>query len=456
LKQEILVGQTDYTVLVLIRTTAGAPATALTEASVDIAYARVETDNDVTTTDVTPAALAALTTAHTDWGLEEVSATDHPGLYRLDIADAVFASGAWSAVVSVVGTGLDPCQIEFILVNHSPFSAVADILTDTGTTLQGELDAIEADVDAILVDTNEVQISLAAGGLIESMVDDLQTEVDGIQADTEDIQARLPAALVGGRIDATVDGTGLEAGAAAVIADAVWDEAIAGHAGAGSTGEALSDAGAAGTPPTVIEIRQEMDANSTQLAAIVADTNEVQISLAAGGLIESLVDDIPAILADTNELQTDWVDGGRLDLILDARASQTSVNTVDDLLDTELPALTTAVADLPTNAELATALGTADDAVLAAIAALNNLSAAQVATEVADALGTDTYAEPTGVPAATAALATKLGYVFMALRNRIDVTTTKKTFYDDGGAAEWEKDLSDDGTTYQESEGNAI
>ncbi len=79
---------------------------------------------------------------------------------------------------------------------------------------------------------------------------------------------------------------------------------------------------------------------------------------------------ITSILADTNELQTDWVNGGRLDLILDARASQTSVDTIDDFLDLELPALTVAVADLPTNAELATALGTADDAVLTAIADL--------------------------------------------------------------------------------------
>lgn len=69
--------------------------------------------------------------------------------------------------------------------------------------------------------------------------------------------------------------------------------------------------------------------------------------------------EIAAVLADTNELQTDWANGGRLDLILDARSSQTSVD------------------DLPTNAELATALGTADDAVLAAIP-----SAATVATAV--------------------------------------------------------------------------
>lgn len=49
-------------------------------------------------------------------------------------------------------------------------------------------------------------------------------------------------------------------------------------------------------------------------------------------------------------------------------------------------ALQTSVDDLPTNAELATALGTADDATLAAIAALNNLSAAQVNAEVDTAL----------------------------------------------------------------------
>lgn len=95
-------------------------------------------------------------------------------------------------------------------------------------------------------------------------------------------------------------------------------------------------------------------------------------------------------------------------------------------------------------------------ALKALIDALNDLSAAQVNTEVLDVLNTDTFAEPTGVPGATVTLATKIGYLYMALRNQVDVTSTKKTFYDDGGVAEWEKDLSDNGTTYSESEGNAI
>jgi hypothetical protein len=65
--------------------------------------------------------------------------------------------------------------------------------------------ALATNVDAILTDTGTT----------------LQAELDGIQADTEDIQARLPAALVGGRIDATVDATGMESGATAAIRDAI-------------------------------------------------------------------------------------------------------------------------------------------------------------------------------------------------------------------------------------------
>lgn len=65
-----------------------------------------------------------------------------------------------------------------------------------------------------------------------------------------------------------------------------------------------------------------------------------------------------AIVADTNELQTDWADGGRLDLILDARASatalatlQTTANTIDDFLDTEIAAIKTVTDKLNTGLE---------------------------------------------------------------------------------------------------------
>lgn len=124
MKQEVKIGQTDYSVFVLIRDTNGAAKTALVYTDIDIAYARMETDNDATTSDVTPATLASLTAAHSDWGFLLVSDTDHPGLYRLDIADAVFATGAWSSVVSITGTGLDPTHIEFVLVPSDPYTGV--------------------------------------------------------------------------------------------------------------------------------------------------------------------------------------------------------------------------------------------------------------------------------------------------------------------------------------------
>lgn len=66
---------------------------------------------------------------------------------------------------------------------------------------------------------------------------------------------------------------------------------------------------------------------------------------------------------------------------------------------------------------------------------------------------TDTFAEMTGAPAATATLADKIGYLYMVLRNKMTVTASAKTFFDDAGTAEWSKSLTDDGTTYTENEG---
>lgn len=54
---------------------------------------------------------------------------------------------------------------------------------------------------------------------------------------------------------------------AAETADAVWDEALAGHLSAGSTGEALDGAGGGGTPPTAAEIADEVWAKDVSAVA---------------------------------------------------------------------------------------------------------------------------------------------------------------------------------------------
>lgn len=107
--EEILIGTVDRTILVYIAdpaSTDGSGKTGLAHSAITVSYTRVETDNDVINTDVTSSlsALTSLTDAHADWGWKEVSATLAPGLYRLDVADAVFASGAWYAVLYVMIT----------------------------------------------------------------------------------------------------------------------------------------------------------------------------------------------------------------------------------------------------------------------------------------------------------------------------------------------------------------
>lgn len=203
---------------------------------------------------------------------------------------------------------------------------------------------------------------------------------------------------------------------AASIASLVWDEdVVSSHTTANSAGWSLNNAhaGADMAYSTAVAIKAKTDnlpaspaatgdipsaatvasqvrtelttelgridvATSTRLAAAsysappsaatISSTvwAETSRTLTAFGFTVTTSDssNISSILADTNELQTDWANGGRLDLILDARSSQTSVD------------------DLPTNAELATALAGADDAVLAAIAALSVPTATQVADAV--------------------------------------------------------------------------
>lgn len=243
--EDILIGTTDRTVLVFVpdpASTTGQGKTGLVAANITVTYTRVETDNDVVHTDVTASMnnLAALTDAHNDWGWLEVSATLSKGLYRLDLADAVFAAGAWYAVVQVtITTGtaaatpkafrlvarndLDGVRLGLTALPNAAANAAGGLPISTAGAL--DLDGQRADVAAILVDTG--------------------TTLDG----------RIPAALVSGRMDASVGAMAadvvtasaiaanaigaseLAADAVAEIADGVWDEAVSGHSVSGTYGE---------------------------------------------------------------------------------------------------------------------------------------------------------------------------------------------------------------------------
>lgn len=91
--------------------------------------------------------------------------------------------------------------------------------------------------------------------------------------------------------------------------------------------------------------------------------------------------------------------------------------------------------------------------VIGSVGSLAAQAQTDVNTQVLDVLTVDTFGEPTGVPPATATLAVKIGRVYKTLRNELTVTATSKTFKNDNLTDDWQKPLSDDGTTYTEGEG---
>lgn len=331
-------------------------------------------------------------------------------------------SGSVGSVTALTNGSIADAVWEEAIADHSGTAgSTAEALDAASAGASSPADIADAVWDEAMAGHNGagtfgVQVSNTIDAILEDTETTLQGELDGIQADTEDIQSRLPAALVSGRMDSTIDATGMESGAVANIVAGIGLTIATGTIGTtGNSTTALhlagltfgddelnnllivirdvseseyharwitdwADTGDLATVATlpftpqnstdtyvILAVRQDvtggggLDAAGVRAAIGLASANlDTQL-----GTIDTTAD---AILVDTNELQTDWANGGRLDLILDARASQTSVD------------------DLPTNAELATALAGADDATLAAIAALNNLSAAQVNAEVDTAL----------------------------------------------------------------------
>lgn len=213
-----------------------------------------------------------------------------------------------------------------------------------GASVSADIAAVKADTAAILIDTTEIGAAgagltaLASAANLATLDDFVDTEVAAIKATTDKLDATLTLSSDGYIFTAAALQDAPSGGlTAAAVADAVWEEAISDHSGvAGSTAEALNAAGSAGDPW------------------------------------------VTALPGAYSAGQAGYILGTNLNATVSSRASQTSVD------------------DLPTNAELATALGTSDDAVLAV---LGTPAGASLAADVA-AVQADTNDLQTRVPAA--------------------------------------------------------
>jgi len=144
-------------------------------------------------------------------------------------------------------------------------------------------------------------------------------DMDAKLANTNEVTAARMGALTdwinGGRLD--------------LLLDAIPTTAMRGtdNAALASVLGALADAASADDPTTADTLMQYVKqliniligaAGIANLRAAAAPANAVSLS-----------EMIRAIYDDSNELQGDWVNAGRLDAILDARASQTTVDNIE-------------------------------------------------------------------------------------------------------------------------------
>lgn len=203
--------------------------------------------------------------------------------------------------------------------------ATASALSTLQTSVNTIDDFLDTEIADILADTNELQTDWTNGGRLDLLVDAIKAKTDNLPADPADASDIASSfSTVNTKLD-TIDDF-LDTEIAAILAD---------------TNELQTDWTNGGRLDLLIDA---IKAKTDNLPADPADASDIAALFATVNTKLDTIDDfldteVAAILADTNELQTDWVDGGRLDLILDARASQASVDAVDDYIDTEIAAI---------------------------------------------------------------------------------------------------------------------
>jgi hypothetical protein len=332
---------------------------------------------DTTSGGVLVAALAANAITATSIASDAIAATK---IAAGAITNAKFAAGAIDATAIADGA-IDAATFaanaitSTVLANDAITAAKlhADVTTElqSGLATSAALATVDGIVDDILLDTAEIgaagagltainlpnqtmdivgnitgNLSGSVGsvtGAVGSVTGNVGGTINGLTAtalkdffDT-DSATTYASAVAGSVVKEIADNAGGASLTVQDIVDGVWDEDASAHQDQGSFGQTIGDSVA-----DTASIHAYASQNYVHLDTVVVPT-------------------VQAILTDTAEI-------GAAGAGLTVLATQASVNTIDDLLDTEIPALTTAVADLPTNAELATALGTADDAMLTQIA----------------------------------------------------------------------------------------
>ncbi len=256
---------------------------------------------------------------------------------KFDESTAFPLKSADTGSTAVARTGADSDTLETLSDEIAAAKAVIDNVHDT------DLPAVKTVVDTIQADTD--LLDDAAGGIA-----DIHTDIGTLQTMLTDIHGTdLPA---------------VKSETAAIKAKT--DNLPASPAAVGSAMVLTAAYDAAKTAATQASVDTIDNFLDTEIAAILADTNELQTDLVNGGRLDLLIDaikaktdnlpaapandttihsdldaiwtlindsythlnsDLDLIWADTNELQIALTDGGRLDLLIDAVKAKTDKMT---------------------------------------------------------------------------------------------------------------------------------
>lgn len=291
---------------------------------------------------------------------EATEIATNSGMYYLDLTSTEMNADTVAIIVKTTSSGakttpivLYPEEAGDIRVNVTAFGGTA------GTFASGRPEVNTTHIAGSAVSTSSAQIGVNvvnAGGTAWGSGAITAASI----ASSAITSAKFGAGAITASVIATnaIDADALAADADAVIAGAVWNAAVASYGTANTYGALVETNLDATVSSRLATSGYTAPATAAAIADAVWDESTTGHTT-AGTFGEQVKTDIDAILVDTAEI-------GAAGAGLTALATQASVNTIDDFLDTEiaaikaktdnLPAAPAATGDIPTTAAIADAV----------------------------------------------------------------------------------------------------
>lgn len=204
---QIKKGTTDFTTYVFLQDSSSTTGAGLTGLAYNTSGLTCYYVRDRAAAAALSLATQTVTGAHSDGGFVEVDSTNSPGLYRIDLSDAILASGVNKVVVFIHGAAnLAPCVLQIELTDTDVHDGVRfgiTALPNAAADAAGGLPVSDAgglDMDTLLAHL-DADVSSRSSHAAAAVVSALQSSTgwtSGGSASLADLLAAVLAA-VGGR-----------------------------------------------------------------------------------------------------------------------------------------------------------------------------------------------------------------------------------------------------------------